>query len=137
MRYAASISVLALAGAAFAQDQTVSSARSSIYTFSLFAHAPNQVHVGTDGNGKTFLGFTPQSFNATQGSVITFVFDAVGTNHTVVQSAFASPCEPLANGFSSGFTSGPAGTGDAPATWNLTITDTSKRGSRIHMSHLF
>ncbi|EJF59161.1 hypothetical protein DICSQDRAFT_89642 [Dichomitus squalens LYAD-421 SS1] len=106
MRYAAPVSVLALATAALAQDQIV--------------------HVGTDGSGNKILGFTPQSITASQGSVVTFVFDAPGSMHNVAQSSFATPCEPVQNGFNSGFTPGPAASGDTPATWNLTITDVSK-----------
>ncbi|TBU46961.1 hypothetical protein BD309DRAFT_857090 [Dichomitus squalens] len=106
MRYAAPVSVLALATAALAQDQIV--------------------HVGTDGSGNRILGFTPQSITASQGSVVTFVFDAPGSMHNVAQSSFATPCEPVQNGFNSGFTPGPAASGDVPASWNLTITDVSK-----------
>ncbi|KAI1792145.1 hypothetical protein LXA43DRAFT_887988 [Ganoderma leucocontextum] len=106
MRYSASVSALALATAVLAQDQTI--------------------HVGNDGNGTKELMFTPSSVAASNGTVITFVFDTPNTNHTVAQSTFANPCEPIQNGFDSGYTPGPANAGDPPATWNLTITDDTK-----------
>ena len=64
--------------------------------------------------------------NAPNGTVVTFVFDTPGTNHTVAQSTFANPCEPLEGGFNSGFffvnsSSGPFGT------WTLTVTDVNTR----------
>ena len=68
--------------------------------------------------------------SAPNGTVVTFVFDTPGTNHTVAQSAFAKPCEPLPGGFDSGYTPGPANAGDPPATWNLTITNDAKRKLR-------
>ena len=75
--------------------------------------------------------------SASNGTVITFVFDTPGTNHTVAQSSFANPCEPIANGFDSGYTPGPANAGDPPATWNLTITNDAKRTLRAHPSRQY
>ncbi|TBU29118.1 hypothetical protein BD311DRAFT_738837 [Dichomitus squalens] len=103
MRFAAPISALAFGVVALAQDQTI--------------------HVGNNGTGSG-LFFSPQFVNATANSTITFVFDTPSTNHTVAQSSFAKPCEPLANGFDSGYTPGAAGV--AAPTWNLTVTDASK-----------
>lgn len=65
--------------------------------------------------------FTPQFINATKGSVITFMFAAA--NHSVAESSFATPCEPLANGFNSGFVPFT----DEPGVWNLTVTDDATR----------
>ena len=73
------------------------------------------------GNGG--LKFDPQFVNATKGSVITFQFAAA--NHSVAQSSFVKPCEPLENGFNSGFV--PVGANAAPGVWNLTITDDTAR----------
>ncbi|KAI0773612.1 hypothetical protein C8Q74DRAFT_1368184 [Fomes fomentarius] len=99
MRFSTAASVAALAAATYAQDTTI--------------------NVGQGG-----LKFDPQFVNATANSVITFVF--TGGNHSVSQSSFAKPCEPLADGFSSGFvpvvSAGPGNSG----TWNLTVTDDSK-----------
>ncbi|KAI0829190.1 hypothetical protein BC628DRAFT_1416953 [Trametes gibbosa] len=104
MRYAASLTALTLASVALAQDTTI--------------------HVGSQA-GKMALVFDPPSVNATKGSVITFVFDGIPGNHTVAQSAFDKPCEPLAGGFDSGYIFVPPTT-DASAsfpTFNLTVSD--------------
>ena len=45
-------------------------------------------------------------------------------NHSITQSSFESPCDPLGNGFDSGNIFIPDTTGGFP-TWNLTITNTS------------
>ncbi|PIL32397.1 hypothetical protein GSI_05643 [Ganoderma sinense ZZ0214-1] len=107
MRYSVAVSALALATAVFAQDPII-------------------IHVGNDGHGVKKLAFTPSSVSAPNGTIVTFVFDTPSTNHTVAQSAFAKPCAPLAGGFDSGYTPGPANAGDPPATWNLTITNDAK-----------
>ncbi|KAI0333439.1 hypothetical protein GY45DRAFT_1223002, partial [Cubamyces sp. BRFM 1775] len=105
MRFSTSVSALAFAAVALAQDVTI--------------------HVGSQ-NGTSALAFDPPSVNATKGSVITFVFDGMPGNHTVAQSAFNKPCEPLANGFDSGFIFVPKGASGPFPTWNLTITDDTK-----------
>ena len=89
-----------------------------------------QIHVGSV-NGTSALAFSPSSVNATKGSVITFVFDGMPGNHTVAQSAFGKPCEPLEGGFDSGFIFVPQGASAPFPTWNLTITDDSKRESQF------
>ncbi|GAA6004541.1 hypothetical protein JCM10207_000925 [Rhodosporidiobolus poonsookiae] len=92
--------------------------------------ADRQVLVGQGGNS-----FTPANFTAAQGDTVTFVWvplgqGGTGTNHSVTQSSFAAPCEPLINastderGFDSGYQAVAAGTSDAPA-WTLEITSTS------------
>ncbi|KAH9853306.1 hypothetical protein C2E23DRAFT_916962 [Lenzites betulinus] len=108
MRYAASLTALTLASVALAQDVTI--------------------HVGSDANGAQALAFTPANVTASAGSVITFVFDGIPGNHTVAQSAFAKPCEPLAGGFDSGYIAVPATTDKTASfpTFNLTVTDASK-----------
>ncbi|RPD62176.1 hypothetical protein L226DRAFT_571536 [Lentinus tigrinus ALCF2SS1-7] len=103
MRFAAAVSALALAGAAMAQNDTI-------------------IKVG-EVNGTMALKFDPPFVNITQpNSTVTFIFDGVPGNHTVAQSTFANPCEPMEGGFNSGFffvnsSSGPFGT------WTLTVTD--------------
>ncbi|KAJ6459963.1 hypothetical protein C8R45DRAFT_797004, partial [Mycena sanguinolenta] len=71
--------------------------------------------------------FMPNSFTATNGSVITFVFSGIPGNHSITQSSFNSPCEPLAGGFDSGWVEILVNTtGGTPLPmWNLTITDDS------------
>ncbi|KAI0637563.1 Cupredoxin, partial [Trametes polyzona] len=86
-----------------------------------------QIHVGSQG-GKQALVFDPPSLNATKGSVITFVFDGIPGNHTVAQSAFGKPCEPLAGGFDSGYIFVPPTTEASASfpTFNITIEDDTK-----------
>jgi len=55
-----------------------------------------QVTVGNGG-----LVFTPNSVNASVGDTIEFLY--YPKNHTVTQSSFTAPCQPLANGVDSGF----------------------------------
>ncbi|KAJ7702644.1 hypothetical protein B0H17DRAFT_923001, partial [Mycena rosella] len=66
--------------------------------------------------------FTPNLVLATLGTVITFQFTGVPGNHSVTQSSFADPCQPLDGGFDSGWVfvneSLPS-----PPEWNITITN--------------
>ena len=79
----------------------------------------SQVQVGAGG-----LKFDPQFINVTQpNTVVTFQF--VAANHSVAQSSFATPCEPLQDGFNSGF----APVGNGTGFWNLTVTDVTSRES--------
>lgn len=55
-----------------------------------------QVEVGNGG-----LTFSPNTVTANVGDVVNFVY--YPKNHTVTQSSFAAPCQPLANGIDSGF----------------------------------
>ncbi|KAK6354841.1 hypothetical protein TWF696_003973 [Orbilia brochopaga] len=48
------------------------------------------------------LTFSVDSLTADVGDTVTWVF--AGGNHTVTQSSFAEPCNPLADGFNSGWT---------------------------------
>ncbi|KAM5544802.1 hypothetical protein V8D89_001700 [Ganoderma adspersum] len=120
MRYSAAVSALALATTAVLAQDPITVSMSTGNPASLI------IHVGNDGNGTKKFAFTPNSVNAPNGTVITFVFDTPGTNHTVAQSTFQKPCEPGPGGFDSGYTTGPANAGDPPATWNLTITNDAK-----------
>ncbi|CAI6334543.1 unnamed protein product [Periconia digitata] len=56
-------------------------------------------HLVVVGNGS--LTFEPNNVKAVVGDTVTFKFWP--KNHSVAQAAFAKPCEPLANGFWSGF----------------------------------
>ncbi|KAI0640545.1 hypothetical protein C8Q79DRAFT_921389 [Trametes meyenii] len=111
MIFTAAVSALALATAALAQD----------------ANSTSQIiHVGSDGKGTAGLFFEPSSIKAANGTVVTFVFDGAPGNHTVAQSAFAKPCEPLAGGFDTGYITIPAGTTTDFPTFNLTIENDTK-----------
>ncbi|KAF9003001.1 hypothetical protein BDQ17DRAFT_1542083 [Cyathus striatus] len=70
--------------------------------------------------------FIPAQTNATNGTVVTFQFIGAPGNHSVTQSTFDDPCDPMENGFDPGWVLIP----DAdslmnltPPTFNITITD--------------
>ncbi|KAI0030521.1 hypothetical protein K488DRAFT_20230, partial [Vararia minispora EC-137] len=70
--------------------------------------------------------FIPPNITATAGSVITFNFSGIPGFHSVSQSTFASPCQPMSGGFDSGFVEiGVTGTPAAVPQWNLTVTNAS------------
>lgn len=81
----------------------------------------HQIVVG----GAAGLVYTPNSITANIGDTVTFVFQT--KNHTVTQSAFATPCDLLTNtttnqvGFDSGFVPVSANATDFPA-WTLEVT---------------
>ncbi|KAF7856122.1 hypothetical protein EAF04_010075 [Stromatinia cepivora] len=52
-------------------------------------------------SNSSLLVFTPQEITAKPGDKVEFQFSE--RNHTVTQSAFDSPCEPIANAINSGF----------------------------------
>lgn len=56
-----------------------------------------QVTVG----GTAGLVYTPETIEAAVGDMVIFTF--MSTNHTLTQSAFATPCDKLAGGMNSGF----------------------------------
>ncbi|KIK54772.1 hypothetical protein GYMLUDRAFT_62973 [Collybiopsis luxurians FD-317 M1] len=90
--------------------------------------AQNQVQVGgteNEANGGLYQ-FNPNTFNATNGSVITFEFTGNPGNHSITQSSFSSPCQPLDGGFDSGWVLIPNNGVSPVPQWNLTITDDSK-----------
>ncbi|KAF2788283.1 Cupredoxin [Melanomma pulvis-pyrius CBS 109.77] len=91
MRFSTIFTATALAGSALAADHTVV--------------------VGKDG-----LSFVPNVTTAAKGDTVTFKFWP--KNHSIAQGAFAKPCEPLANGFWSGF---------------VPTTDTAKAASETFM----
>jgi plastocyanin len=75
--------------------------------------------------GSAGLVFTPESITAAVGDTVTFEFQT--KNHTVTQSAFATPCNLLTNtttnavGFNSGFVPVAANATAFPA-WTLEVT---------------
>ncbi|KAJ3989218.1 hypothetical protein F5890DRAFT_86127 [Lentinula detonsa] len=108
-----------------------------------------QVQVGgTENESGGIFQFKPSSFNATNGSVITFEFSGNPGNHSITQSlhiffcflcslsvtfhipslrlgALSNPCQPLSGGFDSGWVLIPTGGVSPNPLWNLTITDDS------------
>ena len=71
--------------------------------------APPGAQVGANGRpaipvqvgGPKGLQFEPQEVKAQIGDMIIFTF--LSTNHSVTQSAFETPCDPLAQGMDTGF----------------------------------
>ncbi|EMR84409.1 putative extracellular serine-rich protein [Botrytis cinerea BcDW1] len=64
--------------------------------------ADAKVHTVVVGSTNTsLLLFTPQEITAKPGDTVEFQFHE--RNHTVTQSAFDSPCQPMANAINSGF----------------------------------
>ncbi|KAF7354197.1 hypothetical protein MVEN_01107400 [Mycena venus] len=95
----------------------------AVLATSALAYGQNviQVAVGGAGGAPTF---TPNNFNATNGTIVQFQFTGAPGNHTVTQSSFASPCEPVAGGFDSGWVAVPATPALNPAPeWNITINN--------------
>ena len=77
--------------------------------------ANHDVKVGMDA-----LTFSPNTTTAAAGDTVTFHF--YPQKHSVVQAAFASPCEPLAGGFFSGFV--PTSSGESMTTFMITVNNT-------------
>jgi plastocyanin len=59
--------------------------------------ATHSVTVGGAGG----LAYTPSQVQAAVGDMVVFTF--MSQNHTVTQSTFAAPCDPMAGGMDSGF----------------------------------
>ncbi|KAH9866666.1 hypothetical protein J1614_008359 [Plenodomus biglobosus] len=92
------IAVAALAGTAYAADHIVA--------------------VGSRTGG---LVFEPESITADEGDLVHFKFWP--KNHSVAQAAFNRPCEPMNNGFWSGFV--PTTDATAAANWTFTYEVTN------------
>jgi len=76
---------------------TLTSAALAAIAAATSASAANfQVQVGNGG-----LTFTPNTVNASVGDTVSFVF--YPKNHTVTQSSFTAPCQPLSGGLDSSF----------------------------------
>ncbi|KAK0636459.1 hypothetical protein B0T17DRAFT_551741 [Bombardia bombarda] len=74
-----------------------------------------RVDVGLGGN----LTFTPSNITELARTVVEFSFNP--KNHSVVQSNFANPCQPLDQGFSSGFI--PTAVSPSGALFDIVIKD--------------
>jgi len=76
-----------------------------------------QVQVGASG-----LTFTPSSVNASISDTVTFVFNP--KNHTVTQSTFAAPCQPMSGGVDSGFQPVATNAANVPS-FSVTVNNTT------------
>ncbi|KAK4151012.1 hypothetical protein C8A00DRAFT_45702 [Chaetomidium leptoderma] len=65
------------------------------------------------------LEFQPSNIIQPKGTIINFMFHP--KNHTVAQSSFNKPCQPLADGFSSGFI--PVSSSPSGVEFSLTVED--------------
>lgn len=97
---------------------------STIFTAAAFAGVAlaedHKVAVGTkDGQ----LMFMPDSVKAAEGDTVTFRFWP--KNHSVAQAAFAQPCQPLNNGFWSGYVPTTNTQAVANTTFTYTVTNAS------------
>ncbi|GKT44364.1 putative GPI-anchored cupredoxin [Colletotrichum spaethianum] len=83
------------------------------------------VHVVKVGDGG--LKFEPNSVKAAVGDKVEFHFYPKA--HSVAQSAFDTPCQPLTNGTTTGFFSGPVAvaSGVGAEAYTIDITDTSPK----------
>jgi plastocyanin len=70
--------------------------------------ATHSVTVG----GPQGLSFSPEQLSAAVGDTVIFTF--LSQNHTATQSAFDTPCEPLAGGMDAGFQANPNNTVNPP-----------------------
>ncbi|ESK95404.1 extracellular serine-rich protein [Moniliophthora roreri MCA 2997] len=105
-----SVLSLALAGLAVAQNQTVN------------------VNVGgVASRGENIFMFSPNTITAQVGDVVRFNFSGSPGNHSITQSTFQNPCQPMPGGFDSGWVFIPENglPPDSDPIWNLTITNTS------------
>jgi plastocyanin len=89
-------STAALAALAYADDSSSTSSSSATATTGIPATSTFDVTVGKDG-----LKFDPETLTASPGDLIHFHFYA--SNHSVVQSTFDKPCQPMDGGIYSGF----------------------------------
>ncbi|KAF9473660.1 hypothetical protein BDN70DRAFT_867220 [Pholiota conissans] len=94
--------------------------------FASAASAQMTIQVGAESSSQGgIFQYIPNSISAPNGTVVTFQFSGAPGNHTVTQSSFADPCNPLAGGFDSGWIFLSAAATPVPE-WNLTITDDTK-----------
>ncbi|KAK3389806.1 hypothetical protein B0H63DRAFT_507302 [Podospora didyma] len=98
--------------------------KASLLPLSLLASLVAGVdHVVTVGKGGQ-LKFDPESITAAAGDTVTYNFFA--RNHSVTQSSFDKPCQPLEGGFFSGFTPSVSPDTASPTTFRIIITDATK-----------
>ncbi|KAJ4355766.1 uncharacterized protein N0V89_003786 [Didymosphaeria variabile] len=78
-------------------------------------------HLVVVGNNSKLI-FEPANITAAEGDTVTFKFWP--KSHSVAQAAFAKPCEPMQDGFWSGFI--PSEKGAAATTFMVNITNASQ-----------
>ncbi|KAL1796676.1 hypothetical protein ACET3X_005216 [Alternaria dauci] len=97
---------------------------STIFTASAMASAAfaadHKVLVGTKAGD---LVFKPDSLEAAEGDTVTFSFWP--KNHSVAQATFANPCQPMQNGFWSGFVPTTDTEAVAPTTFTYEVKNAS------------
>ncbi|GAB1319394.1 hypothetical protein MFIFM68171_09604 [Madurella fahalii] len=79
----------------------------------------HQVTVGKGGE----LKFVPATIHAKEGDTVTYTFFA--RNHSVAQSSFSEPCQPLAGGIFSGFVPNQSPDVASWTTFTVTVRDTN------------
>ncbi|KAI0684055.1 hypothetical protein BC835DRAFT_1391750 [Cytidiella melzeri] len=100
---------------------------------------PSVEHIVMVSDGNATLVYTPPTTYANPGDIVTFIFGP--KNHSVTQSAFDTPCSPLANGFSSGFHPVAPGTAIGGEKFSITVKDTNpvwlhcEQGANTNASH--
>ncbi|KAJ7896551.1 hypothetical protein B0H13DRAFT_1623919, partial [Mycena leptocephala] len=67
--------------------------------------------------------FIPNMITASNGTIVSFRFSGIPGNHSVTQSTLVAPCQPLLNGFDSGFIDGKETKAGKFPTWNYTVTN--------------
>ncbi|KAJ6530270.1 hypothetical protein B0H19DRAFT_1041018 [Mycena capillaripes] len=108
MRFTPLVAVSAAAAVASAQNQPVTVQVGGIQ--------------GTTAGGP--LQFIPNTITAPNGTVVTFKFSGIPGNHSVTQSSFDSPCQPLEGGFDSGWIEILTNSTDGTLPeWSVTITN--------------
>jgi plastocyanin len=100
MRFSTAFAVAGFAGASLAKDITVGV-----------------------GNANGNLIFNPNNIEAAEGDTVWFKFWP--KNHSVAQATFANPCQPMENGFWSGFVPTTDNTKAAEQTYMIEITNAS------------
>ncbi|KAL1605162.1 hypothetical protein SLS60_004705 [Paraconiothyrium brasiliense] len=98
--------------------------RFSLFTTATAALAGSAVavdHLVVVGNNSKLI-FEPANITAAEGDTVTFKFWP--KSHSVAQAAFAKPCEPMQDGFWSGFI--PSEKGAANTTFMVTIKNASQ-----------
>ncbi|KZS86729.1 hypothetical protein SISNIDRAFT_393720, partial [Sistotremastrum niveocremeum HHB9708] len=78
------------------------------------------------GIGSNPRTYTPNSLQASQNDIIQFVFSGSPGLHSVTQSNFENPCQPLPGGFSSGFVSVSSGSQGPFMAYEIRIVNASQ-----------
>jgi plastocyanin len=90
--------------------------------------AQTTVHVVRVSSSNNTLQYFPNTVTAAVGDMVQFQFAA--GNHTVTQSTFAQPCQPIAlnsnvTGFFSGFMPVASGGGTSTPTYTIVVNNTT------------